>query len=196
MTGNEKPAQETVASRLESSGLTVDMWEPKADAIRDHPGYFEMSSYQEYGYENRPNIAVTKEGIGDGRSLTLSGHVDVVPVDKDEWSYDPWDASVEDNCLDGRGSNDMLGGVASILIAYEALDELGIELSGDLTLQTTVEEEDGGVGGVLPPSSVLTRRNDHHRTVRGSGYHDGERRCNILPNYRPRHSCTRRSRLR
>ena len=164
VTGNEKPAQEIVASRLESCGLDVDRWEPEADALRDHPGYFETSSYVEYGYEDRPNIAATDEGSGDGRSLTLSGHVDVVPVDEDEWRYDPWDASVEGNRLYGRGSNDMLGGVAAILVAYEALDDLGVDLSGDLTIQTTVEEEDGGVGGVLsalergyrPDAAIIT----------------------------------------
>lgn len=164
VTGNEKPAQEIVASRLESCGLDVDVWEPDADELRNHPGYFETSSYQEYGYEDRPNVAATSEGTGDGRSLTFSGHVDVVPVDENEWSYDPWDPTVEGGRLYGRGSNDMLGGVASILIAYEALDELGIELAGDLTLQTTVEEEDGGVGGVLsalergyrPDAAIIT----------------------------------------
>ncbi|MFC6719219.1 ArgE/DapE family deacylase [Natrialbaceae archaeon GCM10025810] len=149
VTGHETPAQEVVASRLDSLGLEVDAWVPDADGLRDHPGFFETSSYAERGYENRPNVAATREGVGDGRSLTLSGHVDVVPVDEDEWSYDPWDATVEDGRLYGRGSNDMLGGVASILVAVEALDELDVELVGDLTVQTTIEEEDGGPGGVL-----------------------------------------------
>jgi acetylornithine deacetylase len=147
--GNEKPAQEVVCSRLESCGLDVDTWEPDVDELGSHPGFFETSSYAEYGYEGRPNVAATDDGAGDGRSLALSGHVDVVPVDEDEWSHDPWDATVEDDRLYGRGSNDMLGGVASILVAYDALRELGVDLSGDLTLQTTIEEEAGGPGGVL-----------------------------------------------
>ncbi len=164
VTGNEKPAQEVVSSRLEARGLEVDTWEPDADELRDHPGFFETSSYVEQGYDDRPNVAATRDGVGDGRSLTLSGHVDVVPVDEDEWSYDPWDPTVEDGRLYGRGSNDMLGGVASIIVAYEALDELDIELAGDLTIQTTVEEEDGGPGGVLsalergyqPDAAIIT----------------------------------------
>jgi acetylornithine deacetylase len=164
VTGNEKPAQEVVMSRLESRGLEVDTWEPDADELREHPGFFETSSYAEYGYEDRPNVAATRNGDGDGRSLTLSGHVDVVPVDEDEWRYDPWDATVEDGRLYGRGSNDMLGGVASILVAVEVLDDLEVELAGDLTIQTTVEEEDGGPGGVLsalergyrPDAAIIT----------------------------------------
>ncbi|QSW98553.1 ArgE/DapE family deacylase [Haloterrigena alkaliphila] len=164
VTGNEKPAQEVVVSRLESHGLEVDTWEPDADDLRDHPGFFETSSYAEYGYDDRPNVAATCDGAGNGRSLTLSGHVDVVPVDEDEWRYDPWDATVEDGRLYGRGSNDMLGGVATILVAFEALDDLDVELAGDLTIQTTIEEEDGGPGGVLsalergyrPDAAIIT----------------------------------------
>ena len=43
----------------------------------------------------------------------------------------------------------MKGGIAAFVHAAEMLDELGIDLAGDLILQTTIEEEDGGVGGVL-----------------------------------------------
>lgn len=162
--GNEKPVQEVIASRLESSGLAVDKWEPDADDLRGHPGFFETASYLDVGYDDRPNLAATKEGSGDGKSLTLSGHVDVVPVDEEEWTYDPWEPTVEGGQLYGRGSNDMLGGVACNLIAHEVLDELDIELAGDLTLQTTIEEEDGGPGGVLsaldrgyqPDAAIIT----------------------------------------
>lgn len=162
--GNEKPVQEVIASRLESAGLTVDTWQPNADELRGHPGFFETASYQEVGYADRPNLAATKEGSGNGNSLTLSGHVDVVPVDEDEWTYDPWDTTIEGGRLYGRGSNDMLGGVACNLIVNEVLGELDIDLAGDLTLQTTIEEEDGGPGGVLsalergyqPDAAIIT----------------------------------------
>ncbi|OLZ41642.1 acetylornithine deacetylase [Natrinema saccharevitans] len=164
VTGNEKPAQEVVVSRLESLGLEIDTWDPDVEELRDHPGFFETSSYADYGYEDRPNVAATRPGTGDGRSLTLSGHVDVVPVNEGEWRYDPWDATIEDGRLYGRGSNDMLGGVASMLVAVETLEDLGVELAGDLTVQTTVEEEDGGPGGVLsalergyqPDAAIIT----------------------------------------
>ncbi|HKJ59410.1 MAG TPA: ArgE/DapE family deacylase [Halobacteriales archaeon] len=164
VTGNEEPAQDVVISRLESMGLEPDVWEPDADALRGHPGFFETSSYVEQGYDGRPNVAATVEGSGEGRSLTLSGHVDVVPVDEGEWTYDPWDPVVEDGRLYGRGANDMLGGVAAVIVAAEALAEADVELAGDLTVQTTVEEEDGGVGGVLsalergyrPDAAIIT----------------------------------------
>ncbi len=163
--GEEGPAQRLLRDRFESTGLEVDAWEPDADALRNHPAFFETTPYTEYGYEGRENLAATVPGAGDGRSLVLSGHVDVVsPEPVADWSSDPWEATVESDRIYGRGTYDMKGGVAAIVIAYEALAELGVELAGDLTLQTTIEEEAGGVGGVLsalergyrPDAAIIT----------------------------------------
>lgn len=150
VTGEEAPAQAVVVETLEGLGLEPDVWEPDPAALRDHPGYFETSSFEAYGYEGRPNVAVRIPGSGDGRSLAFSGHVDVVsPEPVSAWSHDPWDPTVEDGRLYGRGAADMKGGVAAFLHAYRSLAACGVDLAGDLVLQTTIEEEDGGVGGVL-----------------------------------------------
>jgi acetylornithine deacetylase len=149
VTGDEAAVQGHVVEKFESLGLTPDVWEPDPDALCDHPGYFETTSYVREGYEGRPNVAAVRDGVGDGRSLGFSGHVDVVPVDAEEWTYDPWGGELEDGRLYGRGSADMKGGVAAFVHAAEMLAEQGVDLAGDLLLQTTIEEEDGGVGGVL-----------------------------------------------
>ena len=149
VTGEEAPAQEVVIESFESLGLDPDVWEPDAEALREHESFFETSSFTEVGYEDRPNVAAVLEGGGDGRTLALSGHVDVVSADPEEWSTDPWALVRDGNDLYGRGAADMKGGIAASLTAVRALREAGVELAGDLILQTTIEEEDGGVGGVL-----------------------------------------------
>ena len=148
VTGDEAPGQAVVADRLEAMDLDPDVWEPSADELADHEGYFETSSYEAYGYEGRPNVVARVEG-GDGPTLAVGGHIDVVDVTEEEWSRDPWELTREGDTLYGRGSADMKGGLAATLIAMEALDSLGIELGGDLLFQSTIEEEDGGVGGAL-----------------------------------------------
>lgn len=153
VTGHERPAQDVVADRLEAIGLDPDVWEPDAERLRDHEAFFETSSYVEYGYDDRPNVATRIEG-GDGPTLTVGGHIDVVDVTKSEWEREPWELTQEGDELYGRGVADMKGGVAAVLIALEALREEGIELGGDLIFQSVIEEEDGGVGGAL---SVLER---------------------------------------
>jgi len=154
VTGDEAPAQEVIIDRLETMNLEPDVWEPSADNLADHEGYFETSSYEAYGYEGRPNVAGRVEG-GNGPTLAIGGHIDVVDVTEDEWTRDPWSLTREGDTLYGRGSADMKGGLAAALIAIEALDSLGIELGGDLLFESTIEpREDGGVGGAL---SVLER---------------------------------------
>lgn len=153
VTGNEVPAQNVIVDRLEHLGLKPDVWDPSADDLASHEGYFETSSYDDVGYEGRPNVAARIKG-GDGPTLTVGGHIDVVDVTESEWNHSPWMVTQEEDTLYGRGVADMKGGLASVLIAIEALAENGIELNGDLLFQSTIEEEDGGVGGAL---SVLER---------------------------------------
>ncbi|XVH33124.1 ArgE/DapE family deacylase (plasmid) [Haloferacaceae archaeon DSL9] len=150
VSGREQPGQAVVLDRFRTHDLAIDTWEPSATELEEHPGYFETVSYEEYGYDGRENIVATRRGSGDGRSLVFSGHIDVVnPEPLDNWSYDPWNATVEDGRVYGRGTLDMKGGIAAFVHAYEVIDALGIDLAGDLHLQTTIEEEAGGTGGVL-----------------------------------------------
>ncbi|WP_241964474.1 ArgE/DapE family deacylase [Halorubrum sp. 48-1-W] len=162
--GDEKRGQRIVIDELEAMNLEPDVWEPDVSSLRDHPGYFDTKTYDEYGYEDRPNVAAVVEGTAEGRSLGLSGHIDVVSVDENKWTYDPWEGTVEKNRIYGRGSCDMKGGLAASIHAVRVLNELDIELEGDLILQSTIDEEAGGTGGVLsalergyqPDAAIIT----------------------------------------
>lgn len=154
VTGNEKPGQEIIIEQFKSLGLETDVWKPDSDSLRNHDGYFETSSFESQRYEGRPNVAAHFQGSGSGPTLTLSGHIDVVDVTESEWEREPWELTREDNRVFGRGSADMKGGLVAYMLAVKALCDLDIELSGDLILQSTIEEEDGGAGGVL---SALNR---------------------------------------
>jgi acetylornithine deacetylase len=155
VTGNEAPGQAVMVEAFESLGLEPDTWEPSAKELRGHPGFFETSSYSEVGYDGRENVVARLSGTGSGPTLALSGHVDVVPATpEEEWTSDPWEVRREGDRVYGRGTSDMKGGLAAIVTAVSVLQEIGVELSGDLLLQSTIEEEDGGCGGLL---SVLER---------------------------------------
>lgn len=164
VTGQEGAVQEFVAETFCDTALEPDVWEPDPEQLRDHPGYFETSSFQDHGYAGRPNVAAIREGSGDGPVLGLSGHVDVVSVDEAAWTYDPWSPVVDSGRLYGRGSADMKGGIAAFIHAVRTLDEMELELRGDVLLQTTIEEEAGGVGGMLsaiergyqPDAAIIT----------------------------------------
>ncbi|HKD24009.1 MAG TPA: M20/M25/M40 family metallo-hydrolase, partial [Rhizomicrobium sp.] len=54
-------------------------------------------------------------GPGEAGGYVLSGHTDVVPVDGQDWSSDPFAPEIRDNKLYGRGSADMKGFVGTAL---------------------------------------------------------------------------------
>ena len=137
--GAEEGAQGIVAERLSALG-EVERVQPDArDAGEDPRG-----GYPALAYEGRTCAAVRVPGSGGGRSLHLSGHVDVVPVECEEsWRHEPWGGELAEGRLWGRGAGDMKGGLAAYLIAAEVVLE-SIELAGDLVLSSVIEEECGG----------------------------------------------------
>jgi acetylornithine deacetylase len=144
--GGEAVVQRFVAEELEEMGLEPDVWQIDHAQIASLPGY----SPVEWSYEGRPNVAaVWRSPAGDGRSLLLNGHVDVVPATPEHhWSVDPWGAEVADGRMYGRGAADMKAGVAAMIYAVRALRESGAELRGDVTLETVIEEECTGNGAL------------------------------------------------
>lgn len=143
--GNEAQVQRFVAEELRDMGLAPDVWEINHAEIARLPGY----SPVEWSYAGRPNVAAVLESSGGGRSLVFNGHVDVVPATPEHhWTHDPWGAEVVDGRMYGRGAADMKGGVAAMVYATRALMESGVELSGDLVLQTVIEEECTGNGAL------------------------------------------------
>lgn len=142
----ERDTQLYLKRRLEALGMETDLWEPDGPALlekyRGRPGAHEGRTF-----DGRPNLAGRLAGAGGGRSLMLTGHIDVVPPgEASHWSTDPFAPVVADGMVYGRGTVDMKGGVACMLMAVEFLHELGVTLRGDVVFTTVVDEEIGGMG--------------------------------------------------
>lgn len=92
----------------------------------------------------RPNFTAVLPG-GAHPGLLFLGHSDVVPAGTG-WELPPFEPYIQDGRLFGRGSTDMKGGLAAVLIALKALKDAGAELPGNAALACTVDEEDLGIG--------------------------------------------------
>ncbi|MBN3555375.1 peptidase [Fictibacillus nanhaiensis] len=142
-TGNETGVQKLIAQKLEEIGLEVDMWYPDGEELAKHPNFCASRT----DFSTSPNVVGIWRGKGNGRSLVLNGHVDVVPEgDLNQWNDHPYSGKIIDGKLYGRGSTDMKGGNLSLLLAIQALKETGVQLQGDLYFHSVVEEESGGAG--------------------------------------------------
>src|SRR3954452_24667765 len=142
--GSEAEAQSYVAEHLRASGLEVDGWDLD-DSIKELPNAGDSG----VPFPPRPNVAGTRKGQGGGRSLIVQGHIDVVsPEPVAAWSYDPWQPTIVGDRLYGRGAYDMKSGDALNLMLTRLLRDLGIELAGDLIVQSVIEEECTGNGAL------------------------------------------------
>lgn len=94
--------------------------------------------------------------VGDTRDapLILSGHLDTVPPGDLPWSRLPLCGDVCDGMLHGRGSADMKGGVAALVVALERTLTKGLDGTGVLLVLSVAEET--GCGGVRHLVSART----------------------------------------
>ncbi|MDH0334289.1 acetylornithine deacetylase [Metapseudomonas otitidis] len=83
-------------------------------------------------------------GPGDRGGVVLSGHTDVVPVDGQAWTRDPFRLSESEGRLYGRGTADMKGFIASVLAAVPAF--LAQPLRLPVHLAFSYDEEVGCLG--------------------------------------------------
>ena len=87
----------------------------------------------------------TLRGTGGGASLMLNGHTDINALTR-RWRRDPWTPTLEGDRLYGHGVQNMKGGLASIVMAAEAIRRSGVRLAGDLVVACVAGETQGGEG--------------------------------------------------
>lgn len=64
--GEEGEAQKFIGTKFTEMTLQVDTWEPDITELRDHPAFFETTSYTKHGYKGRPNVTGRLKGTGKG----------------------------------------------------------------------------------------------------------------------------------
>jgi acetylornithine deacetylase len=142
-TDAENEAQALLAARLDRSGYDVDHWRLDLDALRAHPEFpgMEVERGEAWGLVGR--VA----GSGDGPTLMLNGHIDVVPTgDAEAWSVPPFAGVQRGGHLYGRGACDMKAGLVAAIAAVDALRAADVSLRGDVLVASVQGEEDGGLG--------------------------------------------------
>jgi len=95
-----------------------------------------------------------------GPIFSFAGHTDVVPAGDDEaWKTLPFEPTVKDGLLFGRGAADMKGGLASMIVATENFIEKNPNHKGTIAFLITSDEEGVAVNGTVKVMDYLKNNN-------------------------------------
>jgi acetylornithine deacetylase/succinyl-diaminopimelate desuccinylase-like protein len=125
--GSETAAAELLREYLEAAGVECELYARVPE---------------------RANLVARIRGTGDGPSLALLSHTDVVLADPNEWQHDPFGGDLVDGHVWGRGALDMKGEVAATAVALATLAREGWRGGGDLVFIAAADEEVGAGFGL------------------------------------------------
>ncbi len=98
---------------------------------------------------------------GQGETLAFAGHTDVVPPgDANRWISPPFEPSIRDGMLFGRGAADMKGSLAAMVVAAERFVAAHPNHAGRLAFLITSDEEASAVNGTVKVVERLMARNE------------------------------------
>jgi acetylornithine deacetylase/succinyl-diaminopimelate desuccinylase-like protein len=125
--GNETQVARYIAAVFEREGIPYEILEPV-------PG--------------RASIVARLKGNGTKKPVLLMAHEDVVPVERAQWSFDPFAAVVRDGVLYGRGASDDKSPLAAHLETMLQLHRSGRQFSRDIIFLGEASEEAGSDAGM------------------------------------------------
>lgn len=135
---------------------------PLVDWVEDYLNSHGITAHRHYNEDNEKAAIFAHVGPEVAGGLVLSGHTDVVPVDGQPWTDDPWTVVERDGRYYGRGTCDMKGFDALSIWALVEAHHRGVKRP--LQLALSYDEEVGCVGAppmidrmleVLPKASAV-----------------------------------------
>ncbi|SFV53443.1 N-succinyl-L,L-diaminopimelate desuccinylase [hydrothermal vent metagenome] len=137
ITPDDKDCQKIIAERLEKLGFTI----------------------KNLHFDGVDNLWAKKGNKAP--LIVFAGHTDVVPVgDEDKWLSPPFEATIKNNKLYGRGSADMKGSIAAFITALETFINVNPDFQGSIGLLITSDEEGPAINGTIKVLDYLKQQNE------------------------------------
>lgn len=121
--GNEGSIAELLAPRFKALGFEIDI------VATPEPG--------------KSHFIARLRGDGSKRPVLLAAHADVVGVEREKWTVDPFGGVIKDGYVFGRGAIDFKGGMAVFARAALMLAEQKVPLARDVIFLAEADEEGG-----------------------------------------------------
>src|SRR5438034_2549534 len=125
--GNETKAVEFIKAILDKEGISSEIFASD---------------------KNRANLVARIKGNGKRRPLLLMGHTDVVGVEREKWTVDPFGGVIKDGYLYGRGSSDDKGMASACLEVFLLLHRRKVALDRDIIFLAEAGEEGTSTVGI------------------------------------------------
>src|SRR5215467_8181416 len=122
--GRTQGVDEVLAARFRALGFDVKIV-PTPDSSKTH-------------------VIARLRGDGSKRPVLIAAHADVVGVEREKWSLEPFDGIEKDGYVYGRGAIDFKGGMAVFARAAMMLAERKVPLARDVIFVAEADEESGG----------------------------------------------------
>jgi len=133
--------------------LSFDTTNPPGDTteiveyIREYFDSLGFKYMEVVAHKNKPNLIIHNDLEGPALFL-YNGHMDVVPVSStDIWICDPFKGCISNGFIYGRGTADMKGSLASLMVGIKSLVENNIDIDRRIELHFVADEEVGGIYG-------------------------------------------------
>jgi succinyl-diaminopimelate desuccinylase len=133
-----------IAARLTPLGFACERMDSGPDTFRVHNLW-----------------AIRRSKTPGARTVVFVGHTDVVPPGPlDKWTNDPFTPVIRDGKLYGRGSADMKGSIAAMVVACEEFLAANPDPPIAIAFLLTSDEEGPGVDGTIKVCEALTARGE------------------------------------
>lgn len=138
VTPEDAGCQKLLAERLEKLGFKIE-----------HLRFGEVDNLWARRGEEKPLIV-------------FAGHTDVVPAGAlEQWQFPPFEPTISEGYLYGRGSADMKGGIAASIIAVENFIAKNPNHTGSIGFLITSDEEGVAINGTVKVIEHLKQRGEH-----------------------------------
>lgn len=146
VTPDDKDCQNILASRLQAVGFETEFM------------YF--GNQGEQGRHAQVKNLWARRGHTEP-VLCFAGHTDVVPTgDEANWTYPPFEPTIKDGYLWGRGAADMKTGIAAFVVAVENFVKKHPDHQGSIALLITSDEEGSSINGTVKVVEALEARQE------------------------------------
>lgn len=163
----------TLAFFARGASLTLDFAAARAETVRNLAAFIRVDTSNPPGNEtrgaefikqlldqegipseilalepSRGNIVARLKGSGKKKPLLLMGHMDVVGVERDKWTVDPFAGVIKDGYLYGRGAIDDKGMTIALLHTFITLKRRNVPLDRDVIFLACAGEESSTYVGI------------------------------------------------